>query len=112
LDNQLRLCSKPMNGNIDSCEQLLARAKALCARLEAKDEAIHSNEEQRITVVISAAKELFRRFQEHIVERSGNPSNPVFGGGGNNKQVRRIPPVNNSRNMSEICLPVGVGQLQ
>jgi len=69
LDNQLRLCSRPINANIDSCGQLLTRAKALCARLETQCEAAHGNEERRITIIISAAKELFRRFQEHTVER-------------------------------------------
>src|SRR5580658_4086764 len=44
LDNQLLLCSKPLNGNIDSCEPLLARAKMLCARLEAQVSATHTND--------------------------------------------------------------------
>jgi len=99
LDNQLRLCAKPVNGNIDSCEQLLARAKVLCARLEAQGEVAHGNEKRRIAVVLAEAKELFRRFQEHTVERSSNPSKPVFGPGSKSKPVRQIPSVNNSQSM-------------
>jgi hypothetical protein len=99
LDNQLRLCSPPINGNIDSCEQLLARAKVLCARLEEQHRSAHSNEERRITIIISAAKELFQRFQEHTVEQADSPSRPVLGQGGNSQQVRGIAFVNSSRNM-------------
>jgi hypothetical protein len=92
LDNQLRICSKPINGNIDSCERLLARAKVLCVRLAAQGEDAHSNEEWR-TASISAAKELFQRFHKHAAERSRLPSKLAFGQGGKNKQVRRIPSV-------------------
>jgi hypothetical protein len=70
LDNQLLLCSKPLNGNIDSCEPLLARAKMLCARLEAQVSAAHTNGEPRTPAVILAAKELFQRFREHTVKHS------------------------------------------
>jgi hypothetical protein len=70
VDNQLLLCSKPLNGNIDSCEPLLARAKMLCARLEAQVSATHTNDLGPTTAVISAAEELFRRFQDHAVEHS------------------------------------------
>jgi hypothetical protein len=70
LDNQLLLCSKPLNGNIDSCEPLLARAKMLCARLEAQVSASHTNGELRMPAVILAAKELFQRFREHTVKHS------------------------------------------
>jgi hypothetical protein len=62
LDNQLLLCSKPLNGNIDSCEPLLAHAKTLCERLEAQISATHTNDEERTTAVIAAAQELFQRF--------------------------------------------------
>ncbi len=78
LDNQLRLCSNPLNGTIDSCELLLARAKALCDRLETRS-STHSNEGWRKTAVISAARKLFQRFQEHAVERSKRLSMPMFG---------------------------------
>jgi hypothetical protein len=71
LDNQLILCSKPLKGNIDSCEPLLARAKTLCARLEAQVSATtRTNDEGPTTAVISAARELFQRFQEHAVKHS------------------------------------------
>jgi hypothetical protein len=70
LDNQLRLCSEPLRGDLDSCEQLLARAQALCASLEDQTEAHHCNDGGRTTAVISAAKELFRRFQAEGTERS------------------------------------------
>ena len=59
LDNQLRLCSMPKNGNIKSCEPLLARAKVLCAHLEARGKAVRSNKERRITAVTSAAMRPF-----------------------------------------------------
>jgi len=72
LDNQLRLCSKPLHGNIQSCEQLLARAKMLCARLEVQVSATRNNDEGRTTAVISSANELFQRFQEHAFEHSSN----------------------------------------
>jgi hypothetical protein len=80
LDNQLLLCSKHLNRNTDSCEPLLARAKALCARLEAQRSSVRTNKEVRARAVISAARELFRRFQEHG-EHSGVPSKPEFGRG-------------------------------
>jgi len=99
LDNQLRLCSNPLKARIDSCEQLLARAKVLCARLEGRGEVATSNVEKRIAVVISGAKELFRRFQEHAEERSSSSSKSVFGSAGKSKPVRRIPSVNNSHNL-------------
>jgi hypothetical protein len=83
LDNQLRLCSEPLRGNLDSCEQLLARAQALCASLEDQIEASHYNDGGRTTAVISAAKELFRHFQE----RTCPPSQPVPGEGLKGKQV-------------------------
>jgi hypothetical protein len=69
LDNQLQLCSKPLNGNIDSCEPLLTRAKTLCARLEAQVSATHTNGE-RTQPVILAAKDLFKRFRERTVMRA------------------------------------------
>jgi hypothetical protein len=69
LDNQLRLCTDPSHGNLDSCEQLLGRAQELCASLEDQIEA-HCSDGERTTAVISAAKELFRRFQAGEAERS------------------------------------------
>jgi transposase-like protein len=99
LDNQLRLCSEPLRGNLDSCEQLLARARALCASLEDQieapqynvapqyDEAPNYNDGGRTTTVISAAKELFRRFQAQEAERSYPPSKPVLADGVNGKQM-------------------------
>lgn len=66
LNNQLRLCSKPLNGNIGSCEPLLARARSLCFRLEAQVAAARSNDDLCARAVISAAKELFQRFQNHV----------------------------------------------
>ena len=71
LDNQLRLCSKPLNGNIESCDQLLGRAKTLCARLEAQAISTGPDSEWRTTAVLSSAKELFQRFHEHALKRSG-----------------------------------------
>jgi hypothetical protein len=70
LDNQLLLRSKPFNGNIDSCESLLAHAKTLCAFLEARVSATRTKEDGRTRAVISAAEELFRRFQNHAFEHS------------------------------------------
>jgi hypothetical protein len=70
LNNQLRLCSQSLNGNIDSCEQLLARAQTLCAQLEAQVSASHGEDNWSPAAVISAAKELFQRFQKHAMERS------------------------------------------
>jgi hypothetical protein len=99
LDNQLRLCSKPLNGSIDSCEQLLVRARTLCVLLESQLSAIDSNDEWRTTSMISAAKELFQRFQEYAVERSSSLSKPVFGQGSKSKQVRPLSSVTNRRNM-------------
>jgi len=77
LDNQLRLCSRPLSGNIDSCEPLLARAKTICAHLEMQ--VVPPEEEWGPRVVVSAAKELFQRFQTHAAKRSGRQSKPVFG---------------------------------
>lgn len=57
LDNQLLLC------NIDSCEHLLILAKNLCARLEVCVTATNRNDERRRTAAVSAAKELFQRFE-------------------------------------------------
>jgi len=71
LDNQLLLRSRPFSGDVDSCEPLLARAKALCARLEAQVRAAHTNDEGPTAAVILAAKELFQRFQEHALKHSG-----------------------------------------
>jgi hypothetical protein len=73
LNNQLRLCSQTMNGNIDSCEQLLARAQTLCAQLEAQASASRGNQWPAVNV-ISAAQELFQRFQKHAMERSSRSS--------------------------------------
>jgi hypothetical protein len=70
LDNQLLLCSKPLNGNIDSCEPLLARAKILCALLEAQVSPTRTKDDGRARAAISAAKKLFQRFQEHPVNHS------------------------------------------
>jgi hypothetical protein len=92
LDNQLRLCSEPLRGNLDSCEQLLARAQALCASLEDPAEVPHYNDGGRTTAVISAAKELFRRFQAQAAERSCPASKPVSDDGVNGKQVIRCCP--------------------
>lgn len=79
LDNQLGLCSKPLHGSIQSCEQLLDRAKMLCARLEAQVSVIRSADEGRTRAVISAAKELFQRFQKHAFLNSRAPSKSEFG---------------------------------
>jgi hypothetical protein len=87
LDNQLRLCSEPLRGNLDSCEQLVARARTLCTSLEAQIEAPHFNEGGQTTAVISAAKELFRRFDAHVAERSCPPAKPLLGEAANGKQV-------------------------
>jgi hypothetical protein len=70
VDNQLLLCSKPLNGNIDSCEPLLARAKTLCALLEAQVSATRTKDDGQTSAAISAAKKLFQRFQEHAVNHS------------------------------------------
>jgi hypothetical protein len=86
LDNQLRLCSEPLRGNLDSCEQLLARAQALCASLEDQIEAPHYNDRGRTTAAVSAAKELFRRFQARSAERCP-PSQPVLGEGLKGQQM-------------------------
>jgi hypothetical protein len=67
LDNQLRLCSRPFNGTIDSCEPLLASAKTLCARLEAQISATRTKDGGRTRAAISAAKNLFQCFQESFV---------------------------------------------
>jgi len=99
LDNQLRLCSNPLNARIDSCEQLLARAKVLCARLEGRGVVAAIDVEKRIAAVISAAKELFRRFQDHAVMRVSNSSIPVFASAGRSNPVRRIHSAKNSQNL-------------
>ncbi len=65
LDNQVRLRANHLNGSIESCEPLLASARKLCARLEAGSASAHRNDEWRITAAISAARRLFRRFDEH-----------------------------------------------
>jgi hypothetical protein len=89
LNNQLRLRSKAVNGNIDSCGQLLARAKVLCAHLEEHHKAAHRKEEIRIAAALSVAKELVQRFQEHPEERVSIPSESVFGNGVKSRKVRR-----------------------
>jgi hypothetical protein len=66
LENQLRLCAKALNGNGDSCELLLERAKVLCARLES--DAMPATRERRTTVVLSAAKEMFSRVSSSVQE--------------------------------------------
>jgi hypothetical protein len=70
LDNQLRLGSRPLYRSIDSCELLLDRAKALCARLEAQRPAAGGNGEPPTLNIVSAAKNLFRRFEEQAAEQS------------------------------------------
>jgi hypothetical protein len=87
LDNQLRLCSEPLRGNLDSCGQLLARAQALCASLEDPIESPHYNDGGRTTAVISAARDLFRRFQAQEANRSYRLSKLESGAGVNGKQV-------------------------
>ncbi len=72
LDNQLRLCSKLSYGNIDSCELLLLRAKALCKYLEAQSPAENSNADDSTSMVIFSANRLFQRFREHAAEPSGH----------------------------------------
>jgi hypothetical protein len=99
LDNQLRVCSRPVNGNIDSCEQLLARARMLCARLEANVAATRGNDEWRATAVIAAAKELFQRFQEYALERSASRSKPALGQAGKGNAVKPFRSITNSRNV-------------
>jgi hypothetical protein len=73
LSNQLQLCCKPIQGSVDSCEPLLARAEALCVRLEAQTASTHIKDDDR-TAVILAARELFQRFQEHAVIHSDRSS--------------------------------------
>ena len=85
LDNQLRFCSESSRGNLDSCEQLLARARTLCANLE--DQIETHDDGARKTAVISAAKELLRRFQGQGMEHSCATSNPVLGDGANGQQL-------------------------
>jgi hypothetical protein len=99
LDNQLRLRSNLMNASVDSCEQLLARAQALCARLETQSQVTPGFVKKRIAGVISEAKELFRRFQDHAVKRVSNSSIPVFASAGQSKPVRRISSANNTKNL-------------
>jgi hypothetical protein len=91
LDNQLGLCAKPLHGNIDSCEQLLARANTLCARLEAQlaDTNNNSNDGWPTIAIISAAKALFKRFQEYTAERSRLPFQPVFASAGRMSHTTR-----------------------
>jgi hypothetical protein len=70
LDNQLRLRSKILYANVDSCELLLDRAKAICARLEAQRPADDGDGEQHTSITVSAAKRLFQRFEEQAAEQS------------------------------------------
>jgi hypothetical protein len=99
LDNQLRLCSRPLYGNIQSCEQLLARAKMLCTRLEVQVSATRNNDEGRTTMVISAAKELFQRFQEHAFEHSNTLSKPEHGQDSNHQPVKTPRPETKDRSI-------------
>jgi hypothetical protein len=73
LDNQLQLRSARFDGSIDSCGQLLSRARAICTLLESEVAHAGRNDRSRTTALISAAKELFERFQEHTTRaaRSG-----------------------------------------
>jgi hypothetical protein len=86
LDNQLRLCSQPLNASIDSCELLLVRARALCGRLEAR--VVVTEEERRTEVIVSAAKELFQRIQAHAAECSSGRN-----------EARPLPAVTNKRSV-------------
>ena len=99
LDNQLRLRSNLTNASVDSCEQLLTRAQVLCARLETQSEVTLGHVKKRIAVVISEAKELFRRFQDHAAKRVSNSSTPVFASAGQSKPVRRISSANDTKNL-------------
>jgi hypothetical protein len=89
LDNQLGLRSNHSNGNIESCEPLLTSARTLCERLESNLAATQSDGEWRTAAAISAAKQLFRRFEEHALERSAPYSEPA----------RSLPSVGRSRNV-------------
>jgi len=106
LDNQLRLCAKPLNGSIDSCELLLVRARTLCARLESAvssqveaglGEARHG--EWRTQAVLAAAKELFQRFQEYALEHSAPPSQPTCGQDVKRGPVKPFAGVTQGKNM-------------
>jgi hypothetical protein len=79
LNNQLRLCSRPFNGNLASCESLLASARALCFRLERQVSATRTNDEGKTKAAISAAQELFRRFQQHALKHSSSSCRPAQG---------------------------------
>ena len=109
LNNQLRLCSTTFNGNIDSCEQLLSRARTLCARLEAPGGAAHGDEEWQTAGAIAGAKDLFLRFQEHVAERSGKLSNTGIGLDRRSKQIEQIPLGGNRQQMPpRMSQPVAV----
>jgi len=99
LDNQLRLCTKPLNGNIESCEQLLALARMLCARLEAQVSAARDNDEGQTTAVVSAAKELFQRFQKHACVHSSAPPRAERSQDGNYQQARTTRSATEERSM-------------
>ena len=88
LDNQLRLGSRPLYRSIDSCELLLDRAKALCARLEAQRPAADGNGGPPTSNIVSEARNLFQRFEE----QAAGQSQLAFGHSG----------VGNSRHESEI----------
>jgi hypothetical protein len=79
LDNQLSLCSKPrFVGNRHSCDQLLIRAKELCARLEFHSANAGSHtmfvervyEEWRVEAALAAARVLLRRYAGNTLQRS------------------------------------------
>jgi len=89
LDNQLRLRSSHIIANIDSCDLLLASARTLCERLESSLVATHASEEWRTTAAISAARQLFQRFEERALERSAPQLKPA----------KPLPSVANSRNV-------------
>lgn len=67
LENQLRLCSKALNGNGDT-EALFERARVLCARLEAEHTESSATRERRTTMVLSAAREMFSKFSRMALE--------------------------------------------
>jgi hypothetical protein len=61
LNNQLRLCSRPFNGNLASCESLLASARTLCFRLERQVPDTRTNDEgnfsrQGVVSLLSTAR--------------------------------------------------------
>jgi hypothetical protein len=112
LDNQLRLCGKRLNGNIDSCELLLARARALCACLEAQASADNCENQ---TTAVAAAQELFQRFKQHAAERSEPAPKHMFGAG--SKPVRAASLASNNRNVpprtsQKVAVSVGLQQGQ